>query len=77
MPAAGAQLVVNDYWQLALEEGCDCVHLGQADLDGADMAALRRAGVSIGISTHDEQELERALAIDPTTSRSDRSIQRC
>lgn len=60
-----AQLVINDYWQLALEEGCDCVHLGQGDLDGADVAALRRAGVSIGISTHDERELERALAIDP------------
>ena len=60
-----AQLVINDYWQLALEEGCDCVHLGQGDLDGADVAALRRAGVSIGVSTHDEGELERALAIDP------------
>ena len=60
-----AQLVVNDYWQLALEERCDCVHLGQADLDGTDVAALRRAGVSIGISTHDEHELERALAIEP------------
>jgi thiamine-phosphate pyrophosphorylase len=60
-----AQLVINDYWQLALEEHCDCVHLGQGDLDGADVAALRRAGVSIGVSTHDERELERALAIEP------------
>ena len=62
---AGAQLVVNDYWQLALEEGCDFVHLGQSDLDGADVPALRRAGVRLGISTHDEQELERALALEP------------
>jgi len=62
---AGAQLVVNDYWQLALEEGCDYVHLGQGDLDGADVPALRRAGVRLGISTHDEQELERALALEP------------
>jgi thiamine-phosphate pyrophosphorylase len=62
---AGAQLIVNDHWQLALEAGCDFVHLGQGDLDGADLAALRRAGVRVGISTHDEAELERALACHP------------
>lgn len=62
---AGAQLVVNDYWQLALEEGCDFVHLGQGDLDSADVPALRRAGVRLGVSTHDETELERALALSP------------
>jgi thiamine-phosphate pyrophosphorylase len=63
--AAGAQLIVNDYWRLALSTGCDFVHLGQGDLDGADLAALRRAGVRLGISTHDERELERALALRP------------
>ncbi len=62
---AGAQLIVNDYWQLALEEGCDFVHLGQGDLDTADVPALRRAGVRVGISTHDEAELERALTFSP------------
>ena len=62
--AAGAQLIVNDYWRLALEAGCDFVHLGQGDLDNADVAALRHAGVRLGISTHDEHELERALALD-------------
>ena len=63
--AAGAQLIVNDYWQAALEAGCDFVHLGQGDLDGADLVALRRAGVRLGISTHDESELERALGLAP------------
>jgi len=63
--AAGAQLIVNDHWQAALEAGCDFVHLGQGDLDGADLAALRRAGVRLGISTHDESELERALGLAP------------
>ncbi|HEU5443399.1 MAG TPA: thiamine phosphate synthase [Steroidobacteraceae bacterium] len=62
---AGAQLVVNDHWQLALEEGCGFVHLGQGDLDTADVPALRRAGVRIGISTHDDSELARALALRP------------
>jgi thiamine-phosphate pyrophosphorylase len=63
--AHGAQLIVNDYWQLALAARCDFVHLGQGDLDGADIGALRRAGVRIGISTHDESELERALSVAP------------
>ncbi len=61
----GAQLVVNDHWRLAIEAGADFVHLGQEDLDGADLAALRRAGIRLGISTHDEAELDRALACDP------------
>ncbi len=63
--ARGVQLVVNDYWQLALASGCDFVHLGQGDLDSADVPALRRAGVRLGISTHDDAELERALALRP------------
>jgi thiamine-phosphate pyrophosphorylase len=63
--AHGVQLIVNDYWQLALEAGCGFVHLGQEDLAGADLAALRRAGVRVGISTHDDAELERALSADP------------
>jgi thiamine-phosphate pyrophosphorylase len=63
--AAGAQLIVNDHWRLAIEEGCDYVHLGQGDLDEADLAAIRGAGVSLGVSTHDEAELDRALATDP------------
>lgn len=62
---AGAQLIVNDYWQLALEENCDFVHLGQGDLDTADVPALRKAAIGIGISTHDHAELERALALQP------------
>jgi thiamine-phosphate pyrophosphorylase len=62
---AGAQLVVNDYWQLAIEQRCSFVHLGQSDLDSADRSALRDAGVRIGISTHDDAELERALSWAP------------
>jgi thiamine-phosphate pyrophosphorylase len=62
---AGACLVVNDHWQVALEEGCDFVHLGQTDLDEADVPALRRAGVRLGISTHSDEELERAMTVGP------------
>ncbi|MGI9463624.1 MAG: thiamine phosphate synthase [Aestuariivirgaceae bacterium] len=61
----GCQLIVNDYWQTAIEEGCDYLHLGQGDLDDADMPAIRRAGIRVGISTHDHDELDRALSHDP------------
>lgn len=63
--AHGCQLIVNDYWQIAIEEGCDFVHLGQEDLDEADIPAIRRAGIRLGISTHDHAELDRALALSP------------
>lgn len=62
---AGAQLIVNDHWELALAEKCDFVHLGQGDLDATDVSALRKNAVKIGISTHDDAELERALALEP------------
>jgi len=61
----GAQLVVNDYWQVTIDEGCTYVHLGQEDLVDADIKALRRAGIRIGVSTHDHAELEKGLAVDP------------
>jgi thiamine-phosphate pyrophosphorylase len=63
--AAGAQLVVNDYWRIAIQARADFVHLGQSELDEADVPAIRRAGISLGVSTHDEAELERALALAP------------
>lgn len=63
--AHGAILVVNDYWRLAIDEGCAWVHLGQEDLDDADIPAIRAAGLKLGLSTHDEAELDRALALAP------------
>ena len=63
--AAGCQLIVNDYWRIAIDEGCDFVHLGQEDLDEADIPAIRRAGFRLGVSTHDRAELDRALALAP------------
>jgi len=62
---AGAALVVNDYWRIAIETGAPWVHLGQGDLDGADIAAIRKVGLRLGVSTHDEAELARALALEP------------
>ncbi|SHE30138.1 thiamine-phosphate diphosphorylase [Ruegeria intermedia] len=61
----GAVLVVNDYWQAAIDAGCDWIHLGQEDLDDADLPAIRKAGLKLGVSTHDDDELERVLSMDP------------
>ncbi|GBD47326.1 thiamine phosphate synthase [Methylopila sp. Yamaguchi] len=63
--AAGADLVVNDYWKLAIELGASFLHLGQEDLDDADLGAIRRAGIRLGVSTHTPEELDRALSVDP------------
>lgn len=62
---AGALLVINDHWRLALDLGAEWLHLGQEDLDEADLAAIRAEGLKLGVSTHDEAELERALALRP------------
>lgn len=59
------RLVLNDYWQLALELGIDYIHLGQEDLDTADIAQIRAARISLGISTHSREELARALSFAP------------
>lgn len=61
----GAIMVVNDYWELAIELGCDWLHLGQEDLDEADLDAIRAAGLKLGVSTHDNDELDRVLAFNP------------
>jgi thiamine-phosphate pyrophosphorylase len=61
----GTQLVVNDYWQAAIEVGAKHVHLGQEDLVNADVKAIYRANITLGLSTHDEAELETALKHNP------------
>ena len=63
--AQNASLVINDYWKLAIDLKADWLHLGQEDLDTADIAAIRRAGIKLGVSTHDHDELDRALALSP------------
>ncbi len=63
---AGATLVVNDHWRVAIDVGAQWVHLGQGDLDqGADVGAIRGAGLKLGLSAHDDAELARALALEP------------
>jgi thiamine-phosphate pyrophosphorylase len=61
----GCQLIVNDYWRDALALGADFVHLGQEDLAGADLKAIRAAGMRLGLSTHTPEELDIALNAEP------------
>ena len=59
------KLVVNDYWRAAIVAGASHLHLGQEDLAEADLKAIRDAGLTLGLSTHDEAELDTALRADP------------
>ncbi|MGI9404347.1 MAG: thiamine phosphate synthase, partial [Hyphomicrobium sp.] len=59
------QIIVNDYWREAIAAGADYVHLGQEDLAAADLAAIKTAGLRLGVSTHSSEELEIALAAAP------------
>ncbi|MDX8455258.1 thiamine phosphate synthase [Mesorhizobium sp. VK9D] len=59
------QLIVNDHWRLAIEERCDFVHLGQEDLRTANLPEIQAAGIRLGLSTHDHDELEMAMAASP------------
>ncbi|CRL64683.1 MULTISPECIES: thiamine phosphate synthase [Proteus] len=61
-----ARLFINDYWQLAIKHQAYGVHLGQEDLDIADLNAIKHAGLRLGISTHDEAELQKAKALYPS-----------
>ena len=59
------EFVVNDYWRAAVEAGARHVHLGQEDLAEADVDAIRAAGLTLGLSTHDDEELATALRYNP------------
>jgi len=60
-----AKLVVNDYWRAAIEAKAQHLHLGQEDLADADLKAIRAAGLTLGVSTHDDEELAKGLAAKP------------
>jgi hydroxymethylpyrimidine kinase/phosphomethylpyrimidine kinase/thiamine-phosphate diphosphorylase len=61
-----ARLFINDYWQLAIKHGAYGVHLGQEDLDTADLGAIRAAGLRLGVSNHSYHELARAHGLRPS-----------
>ena len=60
------QLFINDHWQLAITYGAYGVHLGQEDLETADLMALQKAGIRLGISNHGFYKLLRAQQLQPS-----------
>lgn len=61
-----ARLFINDYWRLAIKHQAYGIHLGQEDLLTSDLIAIHRAGLRLGVSTHDDDELARAIAVRPS-----------
>jgi thiamine-phosphate pyrophosphorylase len=60
--AAGAQVVVNDRADIALLSGADGVHVGQTDLPVAAARAIVGPDRIVGVSTHDRDQIDEALA---------------
>ena len=61
---AGVPLFANDRPDLAVLAGCDGVHVGQEDVDIADVRAFAPA-LRVGVSTHDLGQLDAALSMNP------------
>ncbi|CAA0078264.1 Thiamine-phosphate synthase [BD1-7 clade bacterium] len=61
-----ARVFINDYWQLAIKHGAYGIHLGQEDLDIADIQAIADAGIHLGVSNHSWFELARGQSLQPS-----------
>lgn len=61
-----AQVFINDYWQLAIKHKAFGIHLGQEDIEIADLQAISDAGICLGLSTHDDSELLKVKALSPS-----------
>ena len=61
-----AQVFINDYWQLAIKHKAFGIHLGQEDIEIADLQAISDAGICLGLSTHDDSELLKVKALNPS-----------
>lgn len=69
-----SRLFINDHWRVAIDHHAACggdsgiygIHLGQEDLDEADLDAIRASGLRLGVSTHGYAEMLRVAAIQPS-----------
>jgi len=60
------RLFINDYWQLAIKHGAYGVHIGQEDLQDAELSAIQQSGIRLGISTHGCYEFLLAQQLQPS-----------
>ena len=61
-----ARLFINDYWELAIKHKAYGIHLGQEDLETANLEAIHQVDIRLGVSTHTTKEIEMALEIEPS-----------
>ena len=60
------RLFVDDFWQLAIKYKAYGVHLGQEALLTADLNAIQQAGLRLGVSTHNQEEVDLVLPLRPS-----------
>jgi hydroxymethylpyrimidine kinase/phosphomethylpyrimidine kinase/thiamine-phosphate diphosphorylase len=61
----GAQVFINDHWQLAIKYKAFGVHLGQEDMLVADMQKISQSGLALGLSSHGYFEMLIAYSLNP------------
>lgn len=61
-----ARFFLNDFWELGIKHKAYGIHLGQEDIQEADVQAILDAGIRLGISTHTPQEIDIALGFEPS-----------
>ena len=60
------RLFINDFWELAIKHKAYGVHLGQEDIQEANVQAICDSGLRLGISTHTTAEIDIALNFEPS-----------
>ena len=61
-----ARFFLNDFWELGIKHKAYGIHLGQEDIQEADVEAILNAGLRLGISTHTPKEIDIALGFEPS-----------
>lgn len=64
--AYNARFFINDFWKLGIKHKAYGIHLGQEDIQEADVQAILDAGIRLGISTHTPKEIDIALGFEPS-----------
>ena len=64
--AFNARFFLNDFWELGIKYGAYGIHLGQEDIQEADVDAILNAGIRLGISSHTPKEIDIALGFEPS-----------
>ena len=64
--AYNSRLFINDFWELAIKHKAYGVHLGQEDIQEANVLAIHDADIRLGISTHTTAEIDIALDFEPS-----------